>query len=86
MWNYNIRPGAIWSTKSFNAYEANYVGMTGGEQKVLILSTYTDEAGIEKFTYTKIENRKTKIFSVYIDILIDDIVYYINIDNIYTRR
>lgn len=84
MWNFNIKQGAIWSTKSLNQYEDNYLGMKFGEHYLLILSAYIDENEVEKFTYLDIEKTKKDSVSLYRDININGTNYHICYDNICT--
>lgn len=86
MWNVNYKSGSIWTTKSLNQYEyENYKGMSFGTKNILILSTYIDVSGIEKFTYLELERRyQESEFNTYLEITIDTSLYYINFNNIYT--
>lgn len=84
MWNYNIKSGSIWTLKSLNEFNENYMGMRFGEQTILILSTYIDENNIEKFTYLTLDRNIRYNTSLYKIVQINNMEYYINYDNVYT--
>lgn len=85
MWNVNMRRGTIWSTKSINQYEYNYIGMTAGSAWVLILNAFTDENGYKKIIYFRISNTKPEI-ALSVPIQIKNDTKYVLIDNILTGQ
>lgn len=85
MWNVNMRRGAIWSTKSINQYESNYIGMTAGSSLVLILNAFTDEFGNRKIVYFRISNVPPKL-SLTQQIYVDKNIKYVILDNILTGQ
>ena len=84
MWNYNLRQGTIWALKSMNSYDEHYEGMAFGEIYVLILSVYTDENNIEKFTYLKLDKIIKNDFYTYEEIQTDEGKFFINFNYINT--
>lgn len=85
MWNVNIKRGAIWSTKSINQYEDNYIGMTAGTSLILIVNAFIDEYGNRKIVYFKISNICPKL-SLTKSIIINNYTKYIVLDNIFTGQ
>ena len=83
MWNVNFRRGCIWTVKSCNSYENNYLGMMFGSINILILSAFVDENGISKYTYLKITKYKSPN-RLYKTIYIGDKEVYVLIDEVLT--
>lgn len=85
MWNVNMRRGAIWYTKSINQYEwENYRGMSLGPKLVFIINAFTNEFGKGRFTYFKLNTSDLFEDGNCIEVPINDRIYYMNIDEIYT--
>lgn len=83
MWNYFIKRGALWTTKSLNVYESYYPGMSYGTSIILINNIFKDENGNTVFTYFKTSKLKQNHL-FYKEVKIEKDTLYILLDNIYS--